>query len=160
MLGGGTTARCLYAASERYNAVAGHRTCPRGFFGFLKKFRAKDLHTFVGDTQQCDDEYVASSTGRFVHALIERLSFRSAWLLLGWPSRAALLLHDSTRYQVLAELKAHYETCEKLKAMDSRHLRGMQPRSPLRLPCVRQIVEPLRASGWAANHRVLETISL
>ena len=33
-------------------------------------------------------------------------------------------------------------------------------RIPFRLPCVRQIVEPLRANGWAANHRVLETISL
>ena len=58
------------------------------------------------------------------------------------------------------ELKAHYETYEELKAMDSRHLRGMLLRSPFRLPCVPQIVVPLRANGWAANHRVLQTISL
>ena len=81
-------------------------------------------------------------------------------MLFGWPSRVALLLHESTRYQVLAELKAHYDTNEELKAMDSRHLRGMLLRCPFRLRCVRQIVEPFRANCWAANHRVLETISL
>ena len=73
--------------------------------GFLTKFGAKDLHTLTGDAKQCDDEYVASSTGRFVQALIKRRIFRSAWLLFGWPSRPALLVHESTRYQVLAELK-------------------------------------------------------
>ena len=51
--------------------------------GFLTKFGAKDLHTFAGDAKQCDDEYVASSTRRFVQALIKRQIFRSAWLLFG-----------------------------------------------------------------------------
>ena len=49
--------------------------------GFLTKFGAKELRTFAGDAKQCDDEYVASSTGRFVQALIKRPIFRSAWLL-------------------------------------------------------------------------------
>ena len=40
--------------------------------GFLTKFRAKDLHSFAGVAKQCDDEYAASSTGRFVHAPIKR----------------------------------------------------------------------------------------
>ena len=70
--------------------------------GFLTKFGAKDLHTFVGDAKQCDDEYVASSTGRFVQALVGRRIFWSAWLLFHWATRAALLLHESTRYQVFS----------------------------------------------------------
>ena len=37
---------------------------------------------------------------------------------------------------------------KELKAMDSRHLRSMLLRSPFRLPCVRQMVEPFRANGW------------
>ena len=48
--------------------------------GFLTKFGANDLHTFVGDAMQNDDEYVASSTGSFVQASIKR---RSACLLCG-----------------------------------------------------------------------------
>ena len=64
--------------------------------GFLTEFGAKDLHTFAGDAMQNDDEYFASSTGRFVQASIERLS---ACLLFGWPGRAGLLLHDSTMHQ-------------------------------------------------------------
>ena len=93
-------------------------------------------------------------------ALTEGRIFGSAWLLFGWPSRLALLLHESTMYEVFAELTAHYETNEELKARDSRHLRGTQLRSPCRRPCVWEIAELLRANGWAANHRFLETISL
>ena len=92
--------------------------------GFQTKFGAKDLHTsFAWDAKQCDDEYVASSTGGFVQALTKRRIFRSAWLLFGWPSRAALLLHESTRFQVLADLKAHHETMKSSRPW-TRGIRG------------------------------------
>ncbi len=128
--------------------------------GFKLRFVAADLDKFEGHAELCDDEFLASHSGKFVQSLIKRRLFRSSWFILGYPSRLALLLDDSRRDATLLSLRQQWETYEEMKILQSKFWIAKSSRSPFLTPNVRQLVEPLRSDGWKVTEPVLEKIRL
>lgn len=126
--------------------------------GFKLRFSGGDIAVQALDARLCDDEFMALHMGKFAQALVKRRIFRSAWLLYGWPGRFASLLDEGSKSDALADLRGHFETYQEAEQVGTKYLKSKCERGPFRLPCVRQIVEPIRANGWEVPESVLNKI--
>lgn len=126
--------------------------------GFKLSFEPESLRVISTDASLCDDEFIAMQFGRFVQALVKRRVFRSAWVLFGWPGRLGMLLDSRFRLKACEELRAHSEAYDQAQLLGTKYLASRCSRSAFRLPCVRQIVEPLKANGWRVTDAILDKL--
>lgn len=111
------------------------------------------------DPELYDDASLALQVGRLCQSLTRRRTFRSAWFMQGYPSRFTLLLEPGLRDGILAEIKAVDVAYQRASEMHTELMHDIVMRSPFRLVCNHQIVEPLRAHGWRTTPMLLECLA-
>ena len=115
------------------------------------------MHAELGGQQG-----IAALAGTFVQPLVKKRVFRSAWMLYGWPSRFAEFLSSDPEVvaAALQDLEMDYNLYIKAGAMNTSFFIAFVSRSPFNLPCVMQIVIPLKAADWTLTKPILDLVKV
>ena len=104
----------------------------------------------------------SQTAGQFAMAIVRRRIGRLAFLMFGWPYHFALFLDPEAdvRQAALDRLREDSEAYDHGLTLRTKYYQNLMKRSPMRLPVVRMILEPLRANGYNLTAPILEKVAL
>ena len=107
------------------------------------------------------DSDMAMFAGRFAQSLVRRRTWRSAWLVYGYPGRFPLLTAgEDKQKRLLKELHELHDTYLEVATQGTEFYNAKYERRPMRKVSVYQIMEPLRANAWETKDEIQTQVDL